>query len=151
MRILQWTVAFLQRDRKFSISALMQSTAVNAVRCGECESAFNNAFQQVQLLSSDRASKVSSAMTTTSAMSRPDSSMSVSSVATTSCSVSISESDSGIEFGGKSTAGSRPTSVHYFNESPARGSFLVSPVWPDLVKFWPLWGNFISLWQFFEG
>jgi hypothetical protein len=44
-----------------------------------------------------------------------------SSVATTSCSFSVSESDSGIEFGGKS---SRPTSVHYFNESPAKGSYL---------------------------
>ena len=30
-----WTVAFPQRDRKFSISALMQSTAED--QCGKCE------------------------------------------------------------------------------------------------------------------
>ena len=39
VRILQWTVAFSQRDNKFSFSALTQSTAENADRCGECESA----------------------------------------------------------------------------------------------------------------
>ena len=35
------TVVFLQRDRNFSISALMQSTAENADYCAECESAFS--------------------------------------------------------------------------------------------------------------
>ena len=39
VRILQWTVVFLKRDRKFSISALRQSTAENADCCSECESA----------------------------------------------------------------------------------------------------------------
>ena len=39
VQILQWTVAFSQRDNKFSFSALTQSTAENADRCGECESA----------------------------------------------------------------------------------------------------------------
>ena len=37
VRILQWTVVFLQRDRNFSISALMQSTAENADCCSKCE------------------------------------------------------------------------------------------------------------------
>ena len=36
----QWTVAFSQRDRKISISPLMQSTVENADCCSECESAF---------------------------------------------------------------------------------------------------------------
>ena len=36
---LQQTVAFLQRDRDFSFSALTQSTAENADCCGKCESA----------------------------------------------------------------------------------------------------------------
>ena len=40
VRIPQWTVAFLQRDRKFSISELTQSTAENADCCSKCESAF---------------------------------------------------------------------------------------------------------------
>ena len=42
MQILQWTVAFLQRDRNFSISALTQSTAENADCCGKCESEYTN-------------------------------------------------------------------------------------------------------------
>ena len=37
---LRQTVAFLQRDRNFSISALTQYTAKNADCCGKCESAF---------------------------------------------------------------------------------------------------------------
>ena len=72
----------------------------------------------MRLLSTDRSSR------TPTALSRPDSSMSVSSVATTSCSVSVSETDSGIDFGGKSNF-SRPTSVYSLNnDSPtasARG------------------------------
>ena len=40
MQIPQWTVAFPQRDRNFSISALTQCTAENADCCGKCESAF---------------------------------------------------------------------------------------------------------------
>ena len=39
MRIPQLTVAFPQRDRKFSISVLTQSTAENADYCGKRESA----------------------------------------------------------------------------------------------------------------
>ena len=39
MRLRQ-TVALLRRDRKIPISALTQSTAESADRCGECESAF---------------------------------------------------------------------------------------------------------------
>ena len=41
MRIPQWSVAFLQRDRKFSISALTQSTAESVDNCGKCEWALN--------------------------------------------------------------------------------------------------------------
>ena len=37
---LRQTVALLRRDRKFPISALTQSTAESADRCGECEWAF---------------------------------------------------------------------------------------------------------------
>ena len=37
---LRQTVALLRRDRNFSISALTQSTAESADRCGECEWAF---------------------------------------------------------------------------------------------------------------
>ena len=43
MQIPQWTVAFLQRDWKFSISALTQSTAESTDPCGKCESAFSGA------------------------------------------------------------------------------------------------------------
>ena len=39
VRIPQWTVAFLQRDRKFYISALKQSTEEFADHRGECEQA----------------------------------------------------------------------------------------------------------------
>ena len=38
---LRQTVALLRRDRKIPISALTQSTAESADRCGECESALN--------------------------------------------------------------------------------------------------------------
>ena len=43
MQIPQWTVAFPQRDWKFSISALIQSTAESTDPCGKCESAFSGA------------------------------------------------------------------------------------------------------------
>ena len=41
VRIPHWTVAFPHRDRNFSISALIQSTAENADCCGKCESTLN--------------------------------------------------------------------------------------------------------------
>ena len=41
---LQQTVAFPQRDRNFSISALTQSTVENTDCCGKCESALRNHF-----------------------------------------------------------------------------------------------------------
>ena len=37
VKILQWTVAFPQRDRKLSISALMLSIAESADHCCKCE------------------------------------------------------------------------------------------------------------------
>ena len=40
VQIPQWTVVFLQTDRKLTISALIQSTAENADHCVQCESTF---------------------------------------------------------------------------------------------------------------
>ena len=42
VQIPQKTIALTQRDRKFSISVLMQSSVENADRCGKCESALNH-------------------------------------------------------------------------------------------------------------
>ena len=42
-RIQQWTVAFPQRERKFSISVLTQSTVESADCCDECEEALKDA------------------------------------------------------------------------------------------------------------
>ena len=41
MQILQWTVAFLQRDRKIPVSELMQSTVESTDSCAWCEWAFS--------------------------------------------------------------------------------------------------------------
>ena len=49
MRIPQWTVASLPRDRKFSISAFTQSTVENADCCGMCESAFTQVADKIGL------------------------------------------------------------------------------------------------------
>ena len=54
---LQQTVALLRRDRKIPISALTQSTAESADRCGECEWAFTllrRAFAPAQSHDRDR-------------------------------------------------------------------------------------------------